>query len=223
MTMLVADSASTSAAGPMRKWPAAELPRIVLLFGLAGLSTSSEEFRPDTDLANPACPPWEQTSSGCSIGATANVGTAIAELRRLTGFTWEQLARLLKVSRRSVHFWASGKVMSFGNEEHLQRILAVARKLDRGSVSANRAAFLTVHDDGASVLDLLADKEYERAASTAGPGSVRRVARPKASAAVLAARAPRAPADLVDDHEDRVPRASGRLLASKPVRVTRRK
>ena len=34
---------------------------------------------------------------------------AVSELRRISGLTWEQLAWLFGVSRRSVHFWASGK------------------------------------------------------------------------------------------------------------------
>ena len=32
----------------------------------------------------------------------------IFELRRLTGFTWDELALLLSVTRRSLHLWANG-------------------------------------------------------------------------------------------------------------------
>ena len=83
-------------------------------------------------------------------------GAVIGELRRLSGLTWDQLARLFGVSRRSVHFWASGKPMAPSNEEHLRRLLAVVRKVDRGSARANRAILLGADEDGISLFDLLA-------------------------------------------------------------------
>ena len=74
-----------------------------------------------------------QTTAGAPVPlVAAPAGAVIGELRRLSGLTWDQLARLLGVSRRSVHFWASGKPMAQSNEEHLRRLLAVVRKVDRG-------------------------------------------------------------------------------------------
>jgi hypothetical protein len=148
-----------------------------------------------------------------------SVGAAIAELRRLTGFTWDQLARLFKVSRHSVHFWASGKPMNHSNEEHLQRLLAVVRKIDRGSASTNRTALLAVHEDGSSPFDLLAAEQYERVVALLGPGEARRIQTPKLSPEAMASRAPPPPEVLVEALQDRIHPASGRLLAVKPVRV----
>lgn len=60
-----------------------------------------------------------------------NAGAAIGELRHLSGLTWEQLSSIFAISRRSLHLWASGKSM-IECEDHLQRVLDVVRKIDKG-------------------------------------------------------------------------------------------
>jgi transcriptional regulator with XRE-family HTH domain len=189
---------------------------------LAGLGTSS---MPAVAAEGPMRPiaAGEHTTSGGPVVLTESVGAAIAELRRLSGLTWEQLARLFAVSRRSLHFWASGKAMSPANEEHVQRVLSVLHKIDRGLASANRAELLTVRADGTIPFDLLAEGHYERVVTAVGAGEGHRARAPKPSAAAIAARAPQPPEELVGALQDRVHPASGRLLATKAVHGTRRK
>jgi len=112
--------------------------------------------------------------------------------------------------------------MAPSNEEHLQRVLAVLRKIDRGAASANRTALLGVREDGSIPFDLLVNGDYERALSLLGPGDGRRVSPPKLSEEARAARAPRAPKELVGALQDRIHPTSGRLLVAKPI-ATRRK
>lgn len=160
-----------------------------------------------------------------AVAATpSSAGAAIGELRRLSGLTWDQLARIFDVSRRSLHFWASGKAMEPSKEEHLQRVLAVLRTIDRGTASANRSALLGECADGSWPIDLLAARDYQRVRTLLGQGAGRRqVSLPKLSAEARAARAPRPPAELVGALQDRVHPTSGRLLAAKPITTTRRK
>jgi len=148
-------------------------------------------------------------------------GSTISELRRLSGLTWDQLARLFDVSRRSLHFWASGKAMSAGNREHLQRLLVTLRAIDRGTAHANRSALLNPREDGEILFDRLIEKAYERVVASLGPGDARRVKAPRVSAKTMAERAPPPPETLVDALNDRIHPASGRLLASKPISVRR--
>jgi DNA-binding transcriptional regulator YiaG len=207
---------STSAAGAM-------LTRQVrgpMLVGgmLVGLGTSSVHALP-TEIVARSSRPVQQTTAGASVILAARAGTAIAELRRLSGFTWEQFARLFNVSRRSLHFWASGKAMTPAHEEHLGRLLLVVRKIDRGSASANRAELLAVRDDGSILFDLLANRKYDRVFSLLGPGDAKRVVAPKLSDEAMAARAPRPPEELVDALQDRVHRETGIARAAKSVRV----
>jgi DNA-binding transcriptional regulator YiaG len=210
----------TSAAGAMLMRQVRE-PAVVG-FMVAGVGTSTALGLP-TAVVLRVLRRAEQTSAGVSLTAAVPAGAAIGELRRLSGLTWDQLARLFNVSRRSLHFWASGKPMAPGNEEHLQRLLSVVRKVDRGSASANRAMLLGVRADGSLPVDLLAAGDYDRVLSLLGPREARRAASPKPSAEVRAARAPRPPEELVGALQDRIHPTSGRLRAAKPVAVSRRK
>lgn len=211
---------STSAAGAMLIRQVRE-PVLVGCM-LAGLGTSTAYALP-LDMVLRSQHPVEQTTAGPSVLVAEPAGIAIGELRRLSGFTWDQLARLFNVSRRSLHFWASGKPMAPGNEEHLQRLLAVIRKIDRGSASANRTALLGSREDGSLPFDLLAAGDYERVLSLLGLGDARRVSPPRLSDEARAARAPRPPEELVGALQDRIHPTSGRLLAAKAVRIPRRK
>ncbi|MBL0196209.1 MAG: hypothetical protein IPQ09_18675 [Myxococcales bacterium] len=130
-------------------------------------------------------------------------------------------------TRRTLHFWASGKPMARSNEEHLQRVLAVVRR-DRGSASKNRTLLLGPHEgaaeDGTVPLDLLATGDYESVVRMLGPGEARRAAPvAKLSAEARAARAPVPPAELVSALHDRIHPTSGRLLGAKAIVTSRRK
>jgi DNA-binding transcriptional regulator YiaG len=159
----------------------------------------------------------EQTTAGASVAIPATAGASIAELRRLSGLTWDQLARLFSVSRRSLHFWASGKPMTPSNEEHLQRLLSLVRKIDKGSASVNRAALLGVREDGTIPMDTLAAGDYDRVLSMLGPGEARRVP-PKLTQQTRAARAPTPPDELVGALQDRIHRERGAVRVAKSAR-----
>lgn len=102
------------------------------------------------------------TSAGLHIdGAVSSSSAApLLEFQRRTGLTWKQLAKLFGVSRRTGHFWASGKPATSNNEERLRRVLAVVRKLDSGVPLQTRAALLTsVNDDGSVFYALVAGND----------------------------------------------------------------
>ncbi len=207
---------STSGAGSMFMRQMRE--PVLLGCMLAGLGTSSAHAAPP----NPVRVPQrsvEQTVSGARVVGTQTPGAAIGELRRLSGLTWEQLARMFRVSRRSLHFWASGKPMAPSHEEQLQRVLAVIREIDRGAASLNRTALLAVREDGVIPLDLLETGDFDRALSLLGPGGAQRFVPPEMSPEARAARAPRPPAELVGALQDRIHQESGALRAAKSVRL----
>lgn len=218
MTSLEKTSAflPTSAAGAMLASP---VPHVFVGWGLADVGTSTARQRVEAR----ALRAIDQTSAGAAVPAAPRAGAAIGELRLLTGLTWEQLAGLFQVSRRSLHFWSSGKPMASSHEEHLQRILAVVRRIDRGSAAANRAALLCAGEDGLLPLDLLAAKDFERVLALLGPGSARRGSPPKLSEQARAARAPRPPEELVGALQDRVHPTSGPLIAARTISIPRSK
>lgn len=182
---------------------------------------------------------WEQ-SSGFSAAATASdypvalddmirfvqpeaiesTRKAVVELHRISGLTWEQVAELLGVSRRSVHFWASGKPLNASNEERLLRVLDVVRQADRGSASDTRAALLQP-EDGVAPFERLKAQEFDAARAQLGSGIGRRqVSRQALSADEKARRAPLSPGDLVDAQHEPPP---SRPTSSRGVRTARSK
>lgn len=130
----------------------------VLILGLAGFScmtgtsagavSNEPVIRPSqTDAGHVAASPLEQPS-------------ALSELRKRTGFTWDQVAALFGVSRRAVHFWVSGKPMSAEHGEHLQRSNGSIRLVDRGSARENKDAFFEPGNAGNTPFDLLVARDY---------------------------------------------------------------
>jgi DNA-binding transcriptional regulator YiaG len=144
---------------------------------------------------------------------------AVNELRKSSGLTWEQLACLFDVSRRSVHFWASGQPLASAHEEKLNRILDAVQYISLGSASLNRSLLMSVSKDGRSYLELLAAGEYEAIKRLLGVGN----AHTKPQLAPLAPAADRTlvppnPADLVDALQDPIHREVGKSKSAKSVR-----
>jgi len=150
---------------------------------------------------------------------------AIHELRLLTEFTWDQIARLFSVSRRSVHLWASGGSMSRENEEHLHRILGIVRRADSGRTGDNRAALLSpVGQSSHCAFDLLIAGNYENASLLLGvSGDVyqKHGSRFVPSSVVLRARAPLPPEVLVAARQDDGPMAPRRARSVRYRRAER--
>ncbi len=168
----------------------------------------------------------EQTNSGLVIQGNSrrSSGSAIMELRRLTGFSWDQLARLFGVNRRSLHFWASGEPPSPANEERLQRVLAAVRRIDRGTASVNRSLLLSPLSDGIIPYDLLIASKYDEVVDRLGSGPVGVRPRPgPLSPQAAALRRPPKPHELMGALQDPVHIRKGRLLSAIPVNTKREK
>ena len=96
--------------------------------------------------------------------SSQTTGEAIMEIRRLSGLTWEELADLFDVSRRSVHHWANGKSVTARHGRTIHSMLAAIRHLDRGDQVGTRALLLTIDQaTGLSTLDLLKDGLFDEA------------------------------------------------------------
>jgi hypothetical protein len=92
---------------------------------------------------------------------------AIYEMRRLSGLTWEELAALLSVSRRSLHLWANGGTINATNEKHVRDLTMALRALDRGTARENRNLMLAPCERGGTFTDLLRDRRFEQAIALA--------------------------------------------------------
>jgi hypothetical protein len=145
--------------------------------------------------------PFERTAAGpfgqLDSAPARTTAEAVLEIRRRSGLIWEELSDLFDVSRRSVHHWASGKVVSAKHERIIRQMLAAIRHLDRGNVAGTRALLLTTDALGISALDLLKVGNYEEALPRAEPRVIPEQRRMPLSKAAQDARRPPAPGLLL--------------------------
>lgn len=208
---------NTSAYGAMRH--SESRPLISSRIFLASSSTSASITSCGQDWLRAAL---DLTSSGVNLPSTSSTEVtqkAIHEMRRLTGLTWEQLAKLFNVSRRTLHFWASGKRLNSFNEEQLNLLLDTIRYIDRGSASLNRNLLLMPLRDGTVPCNLLVVGKYQEVKNLLGSGNIPQ--RPKLnplSEDAVKSRTPISPENLVDALQEPIHREVGR---SRPVRSVR--
>jgi len=165
----------------------------------------------------PASRGFPQTS-GISPAASVTDADGIREIRRVLGLTWEQLADLFGVKRRSVHFWASGMGMKPGHAERLEYLRAFAAAIDRGDPQLNHALLTTTPVGSESPLELLIAGNFNEALRAVGripnERSTFRRGRPSP---IEARELPPPPDTLVDALHDPVGPTSGRRLRSKKI------
>lgn len=124
--------------------------------------------------------PWRVRTSASAIDRTLDVTPAaaeapldvpgqLAEIRRLTGYSWEQLAGLVGCTRQAAHKWMNGDPIADANRDRLARLHSVLRYFDRGSADENRAV-LDMAVDGITVTELLRQQRFEAAKVAAGKG-----------------------------------------------------
>lgn len=153
--------------------------------------------------------------SGTSYSETSS----IQELRRLTGLTWDQVASVFGVTRRSVFLWARGKSMSAENEELLARLLGLVQWMDRGSVMANRDLLLAPAADGIIVLDLLREGRLDEARARLRAVRAERPNRlPALAASSRQEREPLGIQDLLGAIQEPIRTAPERVLPARRIR-----
>jgi hypothetical protein len=112
------------------------------------------------------------------VGAAVNKEAArenLYEVRRLTNFTWDELAGLLEVDRRTLHNWSQGGPVRSANQTRLAELLTVLRYIDRGSSEANRLALAMPDFLGTTPLALLMQGRFQEAQIVLGRGQGRPV------------------------------------------------
>lgn len=223
MSSLIMGQSGTSAVGTARDQ--SEWQSEVFFLGVMLVAGTGSTCYPLEDLARSQIDQLRTSSLSATAASVLPQSTAaaVSELRRLSGLTWEQLARVLGVSRRSLHFWASGQSINASNEDHLRRTLMVLNQADRGTALANREMLMEDHD-GVLPLDLLTDHTYDEFLRRVGLGAGRRKLHLQPlSRAAVDARKPSPPGTLIDALQDRGHIEPGRLLSAAPIRRKREK
>lgn len=76
------------------------------------------------------------------------------EIKNESGLTWDQIGRIMGVSRRSVHLWLNGRPPSADKEERLHAVVHVLRTVTTRSQAETRSRLLD-KTGGTSVFELL--------------------------------------------------------------------
>lgn len=136
--------------------------------------------------------------SGASETTDGN-RAALMGLRRSTGLSWDQLARLFGVGRRSVHHWASGRPMSLAHEELLYRLNAVIQRVEGLGASETRRLLLAPAANGSIPFALMEEGRLSEAAELMRSAFTRRetVQHPPRAAAPSVKPGP--PASMITD------------------------
>jgi hypothetical protein len=154
--------------------------------------------------AGPVVPQHKKASEAPAIVTGFRVRDGIFELRRLSGFTWDELADLLSVTRRSLHLWANGGPINTSNEKRVRDVLVTMRKLDRGTAHENRSLLIAPQPGGGVFSDLLRGQRFEEALARAGHGRGRRAVSMDMSANKKRAAAKPSVADMLGGPTDRI-------------------
>lgn len=171
-----------------------------------------------SDLQRPATSSLYQTRG--TLISLVPVENPITELRRRSGLTWDQLAAVMGVERRTMHLWEAGRGMRPVHEERLQKVLLVVRMADRGSATETRAALLD-GSQGPSVKDLLSQDRFEEATQRAKmfPESLQNPKPPRLMGKARDSRRPLPLATQIAIKEDAIDPIS--VKQGRPARITR--
>ncbi len=116
--------------------------------------------------------------------ASVNIADAsenLFEIRRLTGFSWDQLANLLNVSRDTINKWVKGAKIKGKSREHVAETLSVLRYADQGSAEINAQKFYKRGELERCPDELIKSKNYEAAKQLLSYGPSRPLIRRAAS------------------------------------------
>ncbi|RYZ88487.1 MAG: hypothetical protein EOP04_09295 [Proteobacteria bacterium] len=131
------------------------LRSLLILFPLTSTGSASIDLQ--------SLPSVEITTGGVTPHFSfenQSVSEEINSLRRISGLTWDHLAKLFNVSRRSLHFWASGRPVNAQNYELLNRMVSAIKAIDCGQASENRARIFRAIN-GTLPFDLLVANKFE--------------------------------------------------------------
>ncbi|MEM9573061.1 MAG: helix-turn-helix transcriptional regulator [Pseudomonadota bacterium] len=85
----------------------------------------------------------------------------VNEIRRLTGLSWNQLAHLLEVDRRSIYNWLQGGIVRDRNADRIAKLLSSIRYIDEGSIEENQEKLFDVYDGDLSIYELLHQARFD--------------------------------------------------------------
>lgn len=95
-----------------------------------------------------------------SVNAEDPIGN-IQEVKRLTGFNWAEISKLINVDRRSIYNWLQGGLIRDRNTKRIAMTLSAIRFIDEGSAEDNKKKLLETSDRSYSLYELLSNAQFD--------------------------------------------------------------
>lgn len=234
MSLQLLDSGTSSAQGAILRYPESfdkPVSRPTVMAGSLLLLLAATSPAPTAQAwAQSLCqspvttsePNWQAPLPYSSLAlSTDHTQRALFALKSLTGLTWNRIAELFGVSRRSAHFWASGKPLSQEHERHLYGVLSTVNEVDIGDSRIMCAAIL---DDsgGRSALSALLEREYEEGRLALAKSIGRQVTLREQGRRSMSSYYTPPPDELLEALQDRVHREVGSGRPARTARTWRR-
>ena len=115
---------------------------------------------------------FDRTLAAIQASGNLSAPGQLAEIKRLTGYNWEQLAALLGCTRQAIHKWNSGDPIANVNRDRLAKLHATIRYFDRGNADDNRS-LLYMPYDGSTISEMLAHERFAEVKAIVGRGTGR--------------------------------------------------
>jgi hypothetical protein len=185
------------------------LPHALMLFDGTSATTPSPVGMITRATENTVPEPTEPNS----------VGHLISEAKRISGLTWQELADVMRASRRTIHLWANGRPINSINQGRLSYLVATLRAIDRGTGRETRDALLGPISGRRLPFDLLVDGKFDEVIAILGSGGRRQGAIAPLSAEARKARRPTvSPIETMEALQDEVSFAPAPLVRGKALK-----
>jgi transcriptional regulator with XRE-family HTH domain len=99
---------------------------------------------------------------------TPTTALIVQELRDKSGLTWDQLGRLLGVSRRAVHLWAAGGRINARHLELLTRLRGIVDGLPAEDAPQRRVLLFETRQAGLNIFDAFLSQHASAEGTVAG-------------------------------------------------------
>lgn len=158
---------------PARTWTSS------IFTGLSGIAVTTALLAgpvPDTKslsewtkppLIQPAIPP-ARVARPVQASPAQTSATIVRDLHTKSGLTWEQLGRLLGVSRRAVHLWAAGGRVNSRHLELLTQLRGVIDNLPAENASQRRMLIFQARQAEPSIFDAFLQQHAREEGVVAG-------------------------------------------------------
>lgn len=145
---------SGSASSAVMPWPVALLTAVALGSSSAMCTMDAAPTVCDVPLYAPTASrlPEKAAVSSASYSRPKSDSDLVTSLHDRSGLTWEQLAKAIGVSRRSLHMWAAGSTVTYAHRRVMERFDRLVSEIGM-TPEETRIKLLEQRTEGESLLD----------------------------------------------------------------------